>query len=422
MSASHLQQLIGLLSLILLISSSSCLTHKHSSHSNGPKLSSSSSSRRKTVNVDHFGAKANGLDDSEAFSKAWKEACGSRHSNVLLIIPKNRTYHLNPITFTGPCAKTTSLLMQMDGTIKASNRMSDYKKDRAHWIMFKDLRNFKVQGTGTFNGNGHIWWQKSCKVNESLPCEEAPTAVTFHGCHNLVVEGVRFKNSQKMHVSFQECVNVRASKLKVVAPETSPNTDGIHVTDTKNIWITRSSIKTGDDCISIVSGSKDVKATDIKCGPGHGISIGSLGKGNSEAHVSNVMINRAKLSGTTNGVRIKTWQGGKGYAKNIIFQNIEMQNVTNPIIIDQNYCDQEQPCEKQGTAVQVESVTYRNIIGTSNSENAIYFDCSEAYPCKGIVLEDINLSIQSSDESAGASCNNVQFSRKGSVSPQCSSN
>lgn len=38
------------------------------------------------------------------------------------------------------------------------------------------------------------------------------------------------------------------------------------------------------------------------------LSIGSLGAGNSEADVSDIVINGAKLSGTTNGVRIKTWQ------------------------------------------------------------------------------------------------------------------
>jgi len=37
-------------------------------------------------------------------------------------------------------------------------------------------------------------------------------------------------------------------------------------------------------------------------------SIGSLGADNSEAEVSNVVVNRATLTGTTNGVRIKTWQ------------------------------------------------------------------------------------------------------------------
>ncbi|KAL6982348.1 galacturonan 1,4-alpha-galacturonidase, partial [Sarracenia purpurea var. burkii] len=63
-----------------------------------------------------------------------------------------------------------------------------------------------------------------------------------------------------------------------------------------------------DDCISIVSGSKYVKVMDITCGPGHGISIGSLGKDKSKDTVSDVNVNGATLSGTTNGVRIKTWQ------------------------------------------------------------------------------------------------------------------
>lgn len=40
-------------------------------------------------------------------------------------------------------------------------------------------------------------------------------------------------------------------------------------------------------------------------------------------------------------------QGGSGTASNIKFQNIDMHDVTNPIIIDQNYCDQDKPCKEQ---------------------------------------------------------------------------
>lgn len=40
-------------------------------------------------------------------------------------------------------------------------------------------------------------------------------------------------------------------------------------------------------------------------------------------------------------------QGGSGYAKNIMFQNVVMKNVSNPIIIDQNYCDKEDSCPEQ---------------------------------------------------------------------------
>ena len=38
---------------------------------------------------------------------------------------------------------------------------------------------------------------------------------------------------------------------------------------------------------------------------------------------------------------------GSGNVDNIVFQNIKMENVKNPIIIDQNYCDQETPCKEQ---------------------------------------------------------------------------
>jgi polygalacturonase len=79
----------------------------------------------------------------------------------------------------------------------------------------------------------------------------------------------------------------------------------------------------GDDCISTMGGSKNVEDTYITCGPIHGIrnvasflflllfiymqfnyylfcSIGSLGAGGSTDYVSNVILNRVILLGTTN--------------------------------------------------------------------------------------------------------------------------
>lgn len=161
------------------------------------------------------------------------------------------------------------------------------------------------------------------------------------------MKNLKIKNAQQIHVSFETCTNVEASNLMINSPENSPNTDGIHVANTHNIQISSATIGTGDDCISITSGSQKVHATDITCGPGHGISIGSLGSGNSEAHVSDINVYGAKFYGTTNGLRIKTWQGGSGSASNIKFQHIDMEGVENPIIIDQNYCDQNDPCKDQ---------------------------------------------------------------------------
>ncbi|CAN4109240.1 unnamed protein product [Withania somnifera] len=371
----------------------------------------------KLIDVSSFGAKGDGnTDDTKAFEGAWNEACSS-NKPVNFVVHHQKNYLLKQIIFSGPCK--SSISMQIFGSLEASDKISDYKKDTGRWIIFNNVQNLVVGGGGTINGNGKIWWQNSCKINKSLPCKIAPTALTFYNCSKLKVKNLKIKNAQQIHVSFEKCTNVGASNLMVTAPENSPNTDGIHIANTNNIQISSSTIGTGDDCISIASGSQKVQATDIACGPGHGISIGGLGSGNSEAHVSNVSVYGAKFSGTTNGLRIKTWQGGYGSASNIKFQNVVMQGVENPIIIDQNYCDQDQddPCKEQNSAVQVKNVAYRNIKGSSATDVAIKFDCSKNFPCEGIMMENINL-VKGSGNSK-AICKNVHFNNVEVVSPQC---
>ncbi|KAG4186197.1 hypothetical protein ERO13_A08G028250v2, partial [Gossypium hirsutum] len=265
----------------------------------------------KVINVDDFGAKANGIDDSQAFKEAWELACNSSQG-AIVVVPKNKIYHLKPIDFFGPC--NSPLIVKIHGTIKATVHHSDYKAHgRRRWLYFVNVQNLRVEGGGIINGNGRTWWQNSCKINIALPCKEAQL--------NLRVAGLRIRNAQQMHLSFNKCVNVKALNLSVIAPGNSPNTDGIHVSETHNIHIKNCVIKTGDDCISVVSGSQNVQATDITCGPGHGISIGSLGARNSAAYVSNVIVNRATISDTTNGVRIKTWQVSAVQVSNVIYEN-----------------------------------------------------------------------------------------------------
>ncbi|XP_062005466.1 polygalacturonase-like [Rosa rugosa] len=369
-----------------------------------------------TVSVNDFGAKGDGeTDDTEAFVKAWKVACSSKNAAVLVVPQK--IYWLKPIRFSGPCL--SQLMVQIVGTLEASDDRSDFHQDGKHWLIFDSVRNLLLDGGGTINGNGKQWWQNSCKINKSKPCKDAPTALAFYECKDLIVKNLKIQDAQQIHVSFQKCMNVLASNLSITAPEKSPNTDGIHVTDTQDILITTSIIATGDDCISIVSGSEKVQAMNITCGPGHGISIGSLGSGKSEAYVSDVALDGAKLIGTTNGVRIKTWQGGSGSANNITFENIEMLDVTNPIIIDQYYCDSKKPCKEQKSAVQVKNVLYKNIKGTSASDVPIKFDCSKNFPCQGIVLQDIKLEHEGG-KTAKALCNNINFTSIGVVSPNCS--
>ncbi|KAL2923618.1 Polygalacturonase [Bienertia sinuspersici] len=342
-----------------------------------------------TFNVNDYGAKGDGKkDDTQAFVKAWDEACSS--SNAIFLVPSGKTYLLKQITFKGPCK--SSLTIKVAGNILASNDRSDYKDNVRQWLVIKSVDNLSVEGGGYIDGSGKIWWENSCKINKKNPCKHAPTALVFQDCNNLVVSNLKIQNAQQMHLSFSQCNHVSASGISISSPRKSPNTDGIHITHSQNVKVTNANIGTGDDCISIEDGTQIVRATNITCGPGHGISVGSLGDNDSK--------------------------GGSGSATNMKFLNIKLDNVDNPIIIDQNYCDQDEPCKKQKSAVQVKDVVYKNIKGTSSSKSDVVFDCNAKYPCKGITMENIDIK-KTNGKVARATCDNVQLSKVVDVSPQC---
>lgn len=57
---------------------------------------------------------------------------------------------------------------QIQGTILASPKISDWNgKNRKEWIEFNGINNLNVEGGGTIDGNGKVWWKKSCKVDKS---------------------------------------------------------------------------------------------------------------------------------------------------------------------------------------------------------------------------------------------------------------
>ena len=69
--------------------------------------------------------------------------------------------------------------------------------------------------------------------------------MSFHYCTNLKVDNLKIVNSQQIHMSVEDCANVQLAKLSITAPGTSPNTDGIHITRSKDVWVTDCKIKTG---------------------------------------------------------------------------------------------------------------------------------------------------------------------------------
>lgn len=123
-------------------------------------------------------------------------------------------------------------------------------------------------------------------------------------------------------------------------------------------------------------------------------SIGSLGRDNLEDIVKNITVTNCLISNSQNGVRIKTWASGSGSVSNVKFENIQMNAVLNPIIIDQFYCPDHNCNEnKTNSELLISNVTYTNITGTySTVKPAVCLRCSNKMPCVNITIVEMQLS------------------------------
>ncbi|URD95964.1 Polygalacturonase [Musa troglodytarum] len=301
-----------------------------------------------SYSVTDFGAKGDGVtDDTKAFLDTWNATCRSSGPSILLI-PAGKTFLLNPIVFQGPC--------QFYIRVQRSSSCS---------LLLHAFSSF-----GFFRSNAQL----------------VPTAQ---------VAGLRLINSPRMHLVVGFSSTIRITGLTITAPGDSPNTDGIHIEQSRNVIVSDSTI--GDDCISIGTASFHVNVSWVTCGPGHGISVGSLGMDNSRAEVSDI-------------------QGGYGYANRIIFENINFTAVMNPIIIDQHYCPAT-VCAEKPSAVQVSDVRFIEARGTSSSQVAINFNCSQNVACTGITIQNVEIQPAQQGGQASSYCFNAHGTVTGVAKP-----
>ncbi|XP_020549329.1 polygalacturonase QRT2-like isoform X2 [Sesamum indicum] len=359
-----------------------------------------------------YGATSDDLtDDSQAFLEAWDDACSASVESSRVYVPAEKTFVVDPITFHGPCYAST-INFAISGRIMAPESPSSWDGgDASQWLGFKNVNGLKVDGFGfgLIDGQGKGWWDQSCRYHPRLKqCTTlAPTALKFVSCNESSVSNMKFTNSAQTHILVRGCNSFSIDNVMIESPGNSPNTDGIHIQSSQHVLITNSRIATGDDCVSIGDHTSNIEIENVECGPGHGISIGSLGRGGNYVQVQNILVTDAFFNGTTNGARIKTWQVGRGYVRDVTFQNLLFNHVQNPIIIDQNYCNVRNACKEQETGVQISNVNYKEVLGTSTTDIAININCSRSVPCFGISMESIQLLSAEVGKQVTANCSNA---------------
>ncbi|KAL6582353.1 hypothetical protein OROMI_006367 [Orobanche minor] len=268
-----------------------------------------------TLNVIQFGAKPDGLSDAtKPFLRAWESACAAKIASTIYV-PKGG-YYIRSAEFRGPCKK--AIKVQIDGTFVDSMDYRDFGNPD-YWILFIQVNRLTLLG-GSFDAKGAGYW--ACKTSGQI-CPIGARSITFNWVNDAIISGLTSINSQLMHLVIDSCKNVKVSNVKIIAPDFSPNTDGIHVQSSTSLSQTPSS-KQGMTVYQLGQG-QGICGWE-KYNVGLDMDIGNLGRDFNEDGVVNVTLINSVFTGSDNGLRIKTWATpSRGFVKNIKYQNIVMK-------------------------------------------------------------------------------------------------
>ncbi len=211
-----------------------------------------------------------------------------------------------------------------------------------------NVKNVNIIGTGIIDGNAQNsdWW---VNIKEKRGAWR-PRGVFLNHCENICFQGVTVTNtpSWNLHPYFSK--NIRFIDMKLISPKDSPNTDGCDPESCKNVDIIGVHFSVGDDCIAIKAGkiymgakykkpSENFNIRNCSMNFGHGaVVLGSEMAGG----IKDIKVSKCIFNETDRGLRIKTRRGrGKdAIIDGITFENIKMDNVLTPLVINMFYfCD-----------------------------------------------------------------------------------
>jgi len=225
-----------------------------------------------------------------------------------------------------------------------------------------------VMGKGTIDGrgwatllNGSVsWWELAQAARNGPLTQNCPRLIQTLRTDDFTLYQITLRNPGQFHVVFDRGDGFTAWGVTINTPNPlARNTDGIDPTSAKNVTITHSVIRAGDDNIAIKGGTSgatsNVTVSHNHFFRGHGMSIGSETNGG----VDHVFVTDLSVDGADNGVRIKSNASRGGLVQFVTYEDICIRNTKEPILMDTHYTAS---AETTGTLIPVfRNITLRNV-------------------------------------------------------------
>jgi len=213
------------------------------------------------------------------------------------------------------------------------------------------------QGGQTIVGGSESWWEIARRAQRENSEHNVPRLIEVEHSREFTLYRITLRNSPNFHVTLHQVDGVTAWGVHIDTPATARNTDGIDPVSSRNVTITHSFIRTGDDDVAIKAGdngpSENISIVANHFYSGHGMSIGSETQGG----VHHVLVQDLSLDGTVSGLRIKSDVSRGGPVDDVNYRDICLRGVHAPIDISTDYTK-----GAHGTRVPVyERIAFENV-------------------------------------------------------------
>jgi polygalacturonase len=186
--------------------------------------------------------------------------------------------------------------------------------------------NVAVIGAGVIDGRGKELLAARPKGNSARPF-----LMRFVRCEGVLLQGIHLQGPAAWTTHFFQCKKVHANEVSIVSRGLA-NNDGFDIDSSQYVRITNCRVDSGDDSICFKTTSAmpcqhvTVSGCDLKSHWG-GVKFGTESVGDFEY----ITISNCRIHDAQGGIKLFSVDGAN--ARNIIFNNLTMENVNTPIFI-----------------------------------------------------------------------------------------
>jgi len=317
---------------------------------------------------------------------------------------------------TGPIDMVDNMTLRVDSNavVLFETNRSEYPDIKSRWegltengphpfIFANGLHHIAIVGSGTFDGQGAIWWANMDRgelgnARPNRPIRRRPPLLQIKDCKDVRIDGPTFLNSPFWNVHLLYSENVEVSNCHMIAPANSPLTDGLNSDSCRHVLVHDCYADVGDDGFGIKSGRDEEgrkmnrPAEDItyqRCHVLHAHSVCAIGSEESGG-VRHIRFLDCTGDGTENGIRLKTMRGRGGVVEDVVVSNFQLHNVRNAIILSMNYVKTAPEARSERTPlfrdIHIDHVT------ATGSENCCVIDGLEELPIQDVTFNNLDLS------------------------------